>query len=352
MREIFRRYARGRRVDRRARTVAHRAGRADQDPRDGLEQRDDLGDAPQPGLRRAGRLRQDARDRRGRPRHPSSAVAETALHPHLPRGRRAEDWKRITVPALISEEQFALAQERLHRNSRFSPRNTSRPSLLQGILVCRECGYAYYRCSTRSKNGHLREYYRCSGTDGHRRPEGRVCDNRPVRLAEIDELVWTRVLALLEDPALIHAEIDRRLRDDARRAPSHQRDETRSSATSPAPRTRSDACSTATKSSSSRSTSSAPAPPSSANARPPSKPSSTRSTPSCTTPRPTSSSPRHSTASAPASPTSREPDRRAAPADHPPRRPRGPDRRRRRHDPPLDPRPHARPATRLSTAFG
>ena len=122
-----------------------------------------------------------------------------------------EDWKRIAVPALISEEQFALAQERLHRNSRFSPRNTCRPSLLQGILVCRECGYAYYRCSTRSKNGKLREYYRCSGTDGHRRPEGRVCENRPVRLAEIDELVWTRVLALLEDPALIQAEIDRRL---------------------------------------------------------------------------------------------------------------------------------------------
>ena len=30
-------------------------------------------------------------------------------------------------------------------------------------------------------------------------------------LAETDELVWARVLALLEDPALIQAEIDRRL---------------------------------------------------------------------------------------------------------------------------------------------
>ena len=57
----------------------------------------------------------------------------------------------------------------------------------------------------------LREYYRCSGTDGHRRPEGRVCANRPVRLAEIDELVWGRVLSLLDDPTLIEAEIDRRL---------------------------------------------------------------------------------------------------------------------------------------------
>ena len=123
----------------------------------------------------------------------------------------ADEWKPIVVPGLVSAEQFALVQQQLKRNSRLSPRNTCRPSLLQGIAVCRECGYAYYRCSTRSKNGTLREYYRCSGTDGHRRPEGRVCDNRPLRLAEVDELVWGRVLGLLEDPTLIEAEIDRRL---------------------------------------------------------------------------------------------------------------------------------------------
>ncbi|MHB1799753.1 MAG: recombinase family protein [Vulcanimicrobiaceae bacterium] len=123
-----------------------------------------------------------------------------------------EQWKQISVPALVTAEQFALAGQQLERNRVISPRNTKRPSLLQGILVCRHCGYAYYRCSTRSKHGKLREYYRCSGTDGHRRPEGRVCDNRPVRLAEVDELVWQRVLTLLEDPALIQAEIDRRLK--------------------------------------------------------------------------------------------------------------------------------------------
>jgi site-specific DNA recombinase len=122
-----------------------------------------------------------------------------------------EEWKSIAVPALVTAEQFALVGQRLERNRIISPRNTKRPSLLQGILVCRHCGYAYYRCSTRNKNGKLREYYRCSGTDGHRRPEGRVCENRPVRLAEVDELVWRRVLGLLEDPTLIQTEIDRRL---------------------------------------------------------------------------------------------------------------------------------------------
>jgi site-specific DNA recombinase len=122
-----------------------------------------------------------------------------------------EHWLRIPVPALITEERHALAQEHLVRNSRLSPRNTRKPSLLQGILVCRECGHSYYRSSTRSKAGNVHHYYRCSGADSFRRPEGRVCAARPVRVEEIDELVWTQVLALLENPELIKTEIERRL---------------------------------------------------------------------------------------------------------------------------------------------
>jgi site-specific DNA recombinase len=38
-----------------------------------------------------------------------------------------------------------------------------------------------------------------------------VCGNRPARLEELDELVWSEVLRLLEDPELIQAEIQRRL---------------------------------------------------------------------------------------------------------------------------------------------
>jgi site-specific DNA recombinase len=136
-----------------------------------------------------------------------------------------EHWLRIPVPALITEEKHALAQERLERNSRLSPRNTRTPSLLQGILVCRECGHSYYRSSTRSKAGRLHHYYRCSGADSFRRPEGRVCAARHVRIDEIDELVWTQVLALLEDPELIKGEIDRRLQTlRAEHPASHRRD--------------------------------------------------------------------------------------------------------------------------------
>jgi site-specific DNA recombinase len=159
--------------------VAHRAGRADQDRQDRLEQRHHLGDAPQPGLRRQAAYGKS---------HTTGAPVRATRQARL-RGQRSarvsrehvppEEWNQIPVPALVTAEQFELVQQRLERNQRISPRNTKRPSLLEGLLVCRHCGYAYYRCSTRSKNGILREYYRCSGTDGPRRPQGGVCENRP-----------------------------------------------------------------------------------------------------------------------------------------------------------------------------
>src|SRR5215213_9410710 len=122
----------------------------------------------------------------------------------------AENWTLIPVAPLVTEETFALAQARLVDNARFSTRNTKELSLLQGVLVCRECGYSCYRTSTKTTNKRI-SYYRCIGQDGWRHPDGKRCGSRPVRADEIDPLVWTEVRRLLEDPALVRAEIDRRL---------------------------------------------------------------------------------------------------------------------------------------------
>jgi site-specific DNA recombinase len=122
-----------------------------------------------------------------------------------------DQWMFIAVPALVSDEQFALAQERLERNAHFATRNTKKPTLLQGILVCRECGYACYRTCTRTTNKRI-YYYRCIGSDNYRHVGGRVCQSRPIRADELEPLVWGEVRQLLEDPALVRAEIDRRLK--------------------------------------------------------------------------------------------------------------------------------------------
>jgi site-specific DNA recombinase len=123
--------------------------------------------------------------------------------------RPREDWIEIAVPALISEEMFALAQEQLQNNKRHAPRRTIEPTLLQGILVCQQCGYGLYRTSTQTSKQKL-HYYRCLGSDGYRRLKGPVCTNRPVRQDALDELVWNEIIRLLEDPTLVQTEIDRR----------------------------------------------------------------------------------------------------------------------------------------------
>jgi len=41
-------------------------------------------------------------------------------------------------------------REQLTKNKHHSLRRTIEPTLLQGMLVCQQCGYALYRCSTRT----------------------------------------------------------------------------------------------------------------------------------------------------------------------------------------------------------
>ena len=136
--------------------------------------------------------------------------------------RPRQDWIEIPVPALVSEETFELAQEQLERNRRYSPRRTAEPSVLQGLLVCRQCGYALYRTSTRTSKRKL-YYYRCLGSDAYRHLRGALCHNRPVRQDYLDEFVWREIIRLLEDPALVQAEIDRRLKEARNANPLRQR---------------------------------------------------------------------------------------------------------------------------------
>jgi len=124
--------------------------------------------------------------------------------------RPREDWITIPVPPIVSEETFALAQERLEANKAHAPRRTVTPSVVQGLVSCAKCGYALYRTSTRSSARAI-HYYRCLGSDAWRRLSGSVCNNRPVRQDLLDEVVWAEVVRLLENPQLIQSELERRL---------------------------------------------------------------------------------------------------------------------------------------------
>jgi site-specific DNA recombinase len=160
------------------------------------------------GIACFGKTRVSARTRVIRPlrRRGVSTPSMTAGHE-----RPREEWVEIPVPALVSQDSFARAQELLQENKIRSRRRTIEPSVVQGLVSCQKCGYAFSRTSTRTSARNI-HYYKCIGSDGWRKLGGPICDNRRfVRQDLLDQIVWTEVIRLLEDPTLIQQELERRL---------------------------------------------------------------------------------------------------------------------------------------------
>jgi site-specific DNA recombinase len=155
-----------------------------------------------------GKTQQAARERTNNRtlRQRGGLPTRNSANHELPR----DQWIEIPVPALIDPDTFALAQERLESNRKHASRRTLEPSILQGLVHCRQCGYALYRTSTRSSARKI-FYYRCLGADAWRYDGHARCEQRPIRLDLLEHIVWSEVVRLLEDPALIQAELDRRL---------------------------------------------------------------------------------------------------------------------------------------------
>ncbi len=160
------------------------------------------------GIACFGKTRVASRTRVIRPQRRRGVITPSMTAGHE---RPREEWIEIPVPALVSEDSFARAQELLQENKVRSRRRTIEPSIVQGMVSCQKCGYAFSRTSTQTSARNI-HYYKCIGSDSWRKLGGPVCDNgRFVRQDLLDQIVWTEVIKLLEDPTLIQQELDRRL---------------------------------------------------------------------------------------------------------------------------------------------
>jgi hypothetical protein len=121
----------------------------------------------------------------------------------------------IAVPGLVSEELFEAVQAQLEENRQ---RRRDRPRggryLVQGLVVCKRCGYGCYgkpvsRAAAKGKVPYA--YYRCTGTDAYRFGGQRLCWNQQVRTDVLDATVWEDVRQLLSEPERVRAEYQRRL---------------------------------------------------------------------------------------------------------------------------------------------
>jgi site-specific DNA recombinase len=127
-----------------------------------------------------------------------------------------EEWIEIAVPALVDAATFAAARAQLDENRRRKRESLRGPRwLLQGLTVCRCCGYAYYvktsALSPTDRSKGTRHYYRCIGADAHRFNGASKCSNPTVRGDRLEQMVWDQVRQLLEDPSRVAHEYRRRI---------------------------------------------------------------------------------------------------------------------------------------------
>ena len=119
--------------------------------------------------------------------------------------RDKKDWIGISVPPIVDNDIFEMAQEQMRTNKLRSLRNAKPGSLLQGVISCKECGYGFITTISGKKSGRY-NYYRCSKRD-------KRCTNRGIRMECLDEAIWEALISMLASPDLIQEEVSRRLSD-------------------------------------------------------------------------------------------------------------------------------------------
>ena len=113
--------------------------------------------------------------------------------------RPPEEWIPVSVPALLSEELWQQAQERLSMHQKFAARNTRRFYLLRSLLVCDICGRTLVGRTSQAK-GHVAYY--CPSRGKQRYPDVPP-HSRCVAARLVEPLIWQAVVDLLHNPALL-----------------------------------------------------------------------------------------------------------------------------------------------------
>jgi site-specific DNA recombinase len=118
--------------------------------------------------------------------------------------RSSEEWIPLpagTTPAIVSRALWETVQDRLKVNRGADVRNQKRPYLLRGLIFCGIC-----QRRMRSSPEHTLRTYRCSSRETASGP----CGGQRVRAVDVEAWAWEEVSAILRDPSLIAAELNRR----------------------------------------------------------------------------------------------------------------------------------------------
>jgi len=97
----------------------------------------------------------------------------------------------MSVPALVSEQEWQIAQDRMQGNKHVKPAKQG-THLLQGMITCAICGYHF---------ASKRHYYTCRGRMKYVHPDGvSRCKAPYIRADWLEDEVWKRIEEIINDP--------------------------------------------------------------------------------------------------------------------------------------------------------
>jgi site-specific DNA recombinase len=120
----------------------------------------------------------------------------------------ADEWIVVAhIPAIISQEQFEMIQEKLKHNQSIASRNNTKHQYLLRAMI--SCGLCHLACTGRTTDtGH--PYYACNGKRPLlQSPRTEKCPSRFVPVEQLDELVWTDLCKVLLHPECLAQALQR-----------------------------------------------------------------------------------------------------------------------------------------------
>ncbi|WCR59219.1 MAG: Transposon gamma-delta resolvase [Wolbachia endosymbiont of Ctenocephalides felis wCfeF] len=124
-----------------------------------------------------------------------------------------ENWIYIPVPRIVEEALFDAVQEQLAENRRrVRVQKRKATFLLQGLIVCQRCKYAY--CGAYSgdkKKGKIYYYYRCTAETPNTYDVIGICNNKWIHALTLEMVVWEKVKDVLNEPERLINEYQSRI---------------------------------------------------------------------------------------------------------------------------------------------
>lgn len=122
------------------------------------------------------------------------------LHVYGKRTKKTRELIERVVPAIVTEEEWDLAQVAMQENQIEALKNAKRQYLLRGLIKCGLCGLTFHGTRYSGANNEPTAYYCCNGKQKYNGPIWGTCPSKNVPAEWIEEKIWQNCLSFIYNP--------------------------------------------------------------------------------------------------------------------------------------------------------